>query len=274
MMEPNAASSNDPKVATAPSLDGLRVLVTRAKAQQGVLAGRLSTLGADVVALPTVRFLSLADTAPVRAAIERIETYDWVVFTSVNGVSFFVDALERAGRDAQALSGVDIAAVGQATDERLGQHGLKAAVLPDAFVAESLVGALRSQGMSGRRLLLPRAEVAREVVPQELRAAGAQVDVVPVYRTTLPDLTPQELAVVTDHPIDLITFTASSTVRQLCELLDAPVLQALKQRARVACIGPITARTAREAGFDVALVSPIHTIPGLVDALVNWHEKG
>ncbi len=251
-------------------LYGLRIVVTRSQGQQGPLAGRLRELGAEVLSLPTIRFEPPADGAPLRAAIERLDSYDWVLITSANAVDFFVDALWAAGRDARALGRARLGCIGPATARRLEERGLRPDVVPEAFVAEGLLDALRTEGVAGRRVLIPRAEVAREALPDTLAAMGARVDVAPVYRTVPAEIDPAVRARVAAGEVDLVTFTSSSTVQHFCGAFGDEELARIRQGVRAACIGPVTEATARAAGFAVAASAATYTIPGLVDALVAW----
>jgi uroporphyrinogen III methyltransferase/synthase len=254
-------------------LYGLRVVVTRSQGQQGPLAGRLRELGAEVLSLPTIRFEPPADPAPLRAAIARLDTYDWVLVTSANTVDFFLDALWASGRDARAFGRARLGCIGPATARRLQERGLRPDVVPEAFVAEGLLDALRAEGLAGRRVLIPRAEVAREVLPETLSAMGAEVDVVPVYRTVPAEVDPAVLARIAGGDVDVVTFTSASTVRHFCVGFSDEELARIRGRARAACIGPVTEQAARAAGFEVAVSAATYTIPGLVDALVGWREE-
>ena len=259
-------------------LHGLSVIATRSLGQQGPLADRLRELGADVVPLPTISFAAAADGARIEAAIEALGTYDWVIFTSANGVDFFLDALYASGRDPRSFAATRIACIGPATSLRLRARGLVADRVPKAFVAEALIETMTAEGVEGRRVLIPRAKVAREILPDQLRAAGALVDVVPVYETISPEVDADVFARVRHGDVDLITFTASSTVDHFCELFERDgeagvrALEAVKRRVQAVCIGPVTAQTASARGFDVVVVAETFTIPGLVDALVGWRR--
>lgn len=252
-------------------LHGVRVVVTRSPKQQGRLAGHLAELGAEVVPLPTIDFTGPREPARVAEAVAGLARYDWVLFTSANGVDAFLDALYAEGRDLRAFGGgAKVACVGPATARRLRARGLVPDLVPTEYVAEGLLAALRAEGIAGRQILLPRAEVARETLPDTLRAEGASVDVVPVYRTVAPAVDPGCRGRVARGEVDVITFTASSTVTQFVQQLEPDELRRVQARAVAACIGPITARTAREAGFDVAIEAKRYTVPGLVEALVEW----
>ena len=250
-------------------LFGTSVVVTRSRGQLDGMAARLRELGAEVVPLPTIAF-EAAEPAPIDAAIDDLGAYDWVLFTSANGVDFFVDALHARGRDLRAFAGARVGCIGPATARRLARRGIVPDVVPESYVAEGLLASLLAEGVRGRRFLVPRAAVARELLPETLRAEGADVDVLPVYRTVPPDSDPEVRARVGRGEVTVLTFTSSSTVTHFCRLFDAAELAAIQRRAKAACIGPITARTAREAGFDIACVASTYTVPGLVDALVDW----
>lgn len=251
---------------------GRRVAVTRSKAQQGPLAHRLEELGAEVVPLPTIAF-EATPTAPVEAAIGRLSGYDRVIFTSANGVDYFLDALYAAGRDPRAFGAAKLACIGPATARRLRQRGLVADAVPERFVAEGLIDALVAEGVAGQRILIPRAEVAREVLPETLRAEGAEVEVLPVYRTVSPAVDPAARARIVAGEIDLVTFTSSSTVDHFRALFDDGEFDAIRAHVGAACIGPITADTARRHGLEIAVVARRYTVPGLVDAMAGLGRR-
>ena len=251
-------------------LNGQRVLVTRAPGQASALSERLRALGAEPVELPVISFVAPGDPAPLDAAIARLADYDWVIFTSVNGVDAFVTRVDALDGDLAPLASAQLAAIGPATAARLADHGLRARFVPERFVAESVLSGLVERGVAGKRVLLPRAEEARDVLPDGLRAAGAEVDVVAAYRTVAPVATPETLAQL--HDLDIVTLTSSSTARNLAALLGGRLEQL--GAARIACIGPITARTARAAGFRVDIVAEEYSIPGLVAALVRDVSDG
>lgn len=254
-------------------LHGLRIAITRSAGQALALAERLEELGAEVVPFPTIEFAKPADPAPLEAALRALPTYDWVIFTSANGVDFGLDALRTAGLDPRAFGAARIACIGPATARRLEERGVLADRVPPTFVAEALLHTFLADGAAGRRFLLLRAEVAREVLPEGLRAAGATVDVVTAYRTC-PATLPQELVDrVGAGGVDLVTFTASSTVRHFCERFEPSALTALQARVAAVCIGPVTAESARAAGFRIAVTATEFTIPGLVDALAAWRAE-
>lgn len=235
-------------------LAGQTVVVTRARQQAGELAARLRALGAGVVELPVIEFEPLDFPAPDWAA------YDWAIFTSANGVEFFFARVEPR-------PGPRLCAIGPATAAALRRRGLEPELVPEEFVAESVVAALAARGVAGRRVLLPRAAEARDVIPEELRRLGAQVDVVPVYRTVSPpglEQRAQELfSLVRPH---WVTLTSSSTVRHLLAAVPRERLAGV----RLASIGPVTTRTAREAGLEVTVEASRYTVEGLAEAMAEW----
>lgn len=256
-------------------LSGWRVIVTRARSQASGLVQRLTDAGARVVELPVIEIVEASDGgAALSGALARIKQYEWVVFTSAN-------AVERCWphpRDAPALAGVKIAAVGESTAASLSDRGIIADLVPDRFVAESLVDAFPSPLRAGEAegtapqasVLLPSAADARDVLAEGLRAKGWRVDVVEAYRTVRPAHREGSGSAQGLEGADAITFTSSSTVTGFLEVAGPDRVPPV-----VACIGPITARTATEAGLKVDLVAPVHTVDGLVDGLIEWaRHKG
>lgn len=252
-------------------LYGKRVLVTRAAGQASSLTALLRERGAEPVEMPVIQIVPPVDTAALDAAAGRVPTYDWVVFTSANGVDAFFARLDALGKDARVFEDCRLAAIGSATADRLRQRGLHADFVPERFVAEEVLAGLVERGVAGARVLLPRAERARDLLPDGLRAAGAEVDVVVAYRTVLPAPPPAALCRIEAGEIDVITLTSSSTARNLVAMVEGRT--DLINRALIACIGPITADTARELGLRVDCVADEYSIPGLVDALVKVVER-
>jgi len=255
--------------ADALPLAGWRVIVTRGLSQASSLTARLVEAGAQVVEFPVIAIADASDGgAAMSRALSRIEDYEWVVFTSANTV-------DRCWRHLSASSGLGrakVAAIGKGTAEALAQRGVIADLLPDRFVAESLVEVFptpaRAGEPSGLPILLPCAEGAREVLAKGLRAKGWRVDVVEAYRTVRPAADAASATALTGA--DAVTFTSASTVTGYLELAGAERVPPV-----VACIGPVTADTARQAGLEVDVVAPIHTVEGLVDALAEWaRHKG
>ncbi|HEX5646249.1 MAG TPA: uroporphyrinogen-III synthase, partial [Nitrospira sp.] len=254
-------------------LFGKRILMTRAKEQAVELAERLASYGAEPVEAPTIQIVSPVDWVPVDRAIRAIDTYGWVIFTSVNGVAKFMTRLVTNGMDSRCLAGKRICCIGPRTAQELETFGVRADIVPADYQAEGVLATLGAQDVAAARILIPRAEVARELLPDELRARGAHVDVVSVYRTIIPDVEAagwrQQLI---DRQIHAVTFTSSSTVRNFVEMLGGvDQVRPLVQSAAVACIGPITAKTAEEYGLTVSVMPGENTIPALVDAIVRHY---
>ncbi len=249
-------------------LFGKRILVTRARDQASELSRRLVELGAEPIEFPTIRIAPLDDYAQLDAALAR--KYDWVIFTSVNGVRFVWERVTALGRDARAFAHTRLAAIGSATADELMRRGLRADFVPREYVAEAIVEQIGD--VAGQRILLPRADIAREALAEGLRARGAHVDDIAAYRTIPTDANDPRArdirAQLERGEMDIITFTSSSTVRGLCAALNLES-EILNLKSTVACIGPVTARTARELGLRVDIVAAEHTIAGLVAALVQ-----
>ena len=258
-------------------LAGCRVLVSRAKKQASALSSALEDLGCDVIEIPFIEIRRPASYQPLDDALRNLGNYDWLILTSVNGVEALFERLHRKKLTAPALDQLRIAAIGPATRKALEGQGLAVDVTPKEYVAESVVNALRSR-VRGKRVLLVRAKVARDVIPRELRKAGAEVDVVEAYETVAPKSSQRRLRTVLAsrrRKPHAITFTSSSTVKNFVTLLGkrgAGV--ALKKTAshhgiHSASIGPVTSATLREFGLPVDIEAAEYTIPGLVDAIVR-----
>jgi uroporphyrinogen III methyltransferase/synthase len=241
-------------------LFGRTIVVTRAREQASELRARIEQLGAQVIELPAIAI------EPLSIEVPALDDYAWLVFTSVNGVAAFFDrGLTEAGRDARALAGLSVAAIGPGTSRALARYGIRADIVPERFVAESLLDAFPAPGARGARVLLARADQARDVLPEGLRARGYEVDVLPVYRTVQAKPDPADLERVRDSAVDAITFTSSSTVDNFCDLVGSlPVPQPV-----VVSIGPITSATARAHGLRVDAEATEHTIDGLVATLLS-----
>jgi uroporphyrinogen III methyltransferase/synthase len=253
-------------------LFGKRILVTRAREQASGFGQRLEAAGAEVIEFPTIQIEPPESWEPLDAAIARIREYQWVIFTSANGVRHFWDRLRNAGRDARDLFGIRVCAIGPATAAALLDRGIRADVVPAEFKAEALAEAVGSQGMQGARVLLARAAEAREVLPTELTRGGAIVDMVPAYRTVRSTANADELrTLLRDGKMDAVTFTSSSTVRYFVELVGAEATELLRGVV-VASIGPITADTAARHGIISHVVPDSYTIPALADALVRHFQ--
>jgi uroporphyrinogen III methyltransferase/synthase len=260
-------------------LHGRRIVVTRARAQASGLAATLRDLGAEVVELPAIRIEPRIESEEVRRAVESIREYALICLTSPNGAHLLFDALAAggaaepdatdttAGLDARALAGATFAAIGPGTARALAEHGIAADVVPERFVAEALVEALAGVEVEGRRVLVARAAEARDVLPDALRKRGAEVDVVSLYETVREQ--PEAAAVEAAQGADYVTFTSSSTVTNLTEVLG----DRFPSGARIVSIGPVTSDTARAAGLEVDVEADRHDIDGLLAALLEDAAK-
>jgi len=255
-------------------LTGKRIVVTRAREQASNMVKMLSDLGAACLEFPTIKVVPPDDWNPLDRAINNLSEYDWLVFTSVNGVKYFFERLFRNDLDARSLNNLKTAAIGPATEKELIGFGLKSDIVPVSYRAESIVDAFRDMDIRGRKILLPRAEDARQVLPVELRKMGALVDETTAYCTeTVEGNKDLLLKHLKDKTVDLITFTSSSTVRNFKALLPPERFEDLMRDIAVASIGPITAETARNLGFDVHIIADSFTIPDLCNTIVNHYKK-
>jgi len=242
-------------------LFGQRIVVTRAKEQADSLSAPLRQSGAEVLELPTIEIRPASDYTALDTAIGKLGDYDWLIFTSVNGVRYFLERLDAGTGDLRSIRG-KLCAIGPATRDALERFHVKVDVMAEEYVAEGLLRALAGFDLKGAKVLIARAAVARDILPEELRRRGAAVDVVEAYRTGAPaDLESRARAVLESNP-DWITFTSSSTASNLIEACGAEALHGI----RVASIGPVTSETLRNAGVAVTLEAFPHTVPGLVEA--------
>jgi len=252
-------------------LFGRTIVVTRARAQASDLVERLTDLGAHCLEYPTIAVAPIEDTAPLDRAIQDLADYDWLVFTSVNGVDIFFDRLFALDRDVRALHRIRTAVIGPATAERLRRWGLRSDIVPASYRAEAVIDAFAGEQVAGRRILLPRAAEARPILPEELRRMGAQVDEIAVYQTRR--VTEGAAGLVDDLEsgrVDMVTFTSSSTVKHFHQMLPADRRERLMAGVRTASIGPITTETAQALGIHVDMTAEEYTIPGLCRAVQDY----
>lgn len=242
-------------------LEGKRVLVTRAAHQASKLSDGLRALGAEPVEVPVLEIQPPADRAPLERALCALDSYDWLILTSANAVR----AIAWSGLLGK-IAHLKVAAVGEATAEAARNAGLPVALVPATYVAEALVEGLAGQA-AGKRILLARAEIARDVIPDALCAAGATVDVVDAYRNGLPAAAPELLRAALEKRIDAATFTSSSSVTHLAEAARAAGIDFPFAGVPAISIGPITSRTLREQGWEPAAEASVSDIPGLIDAV-------
>ena len=254
-------------------LFGQKVLVTRAREQASLLTARLEELGAQCVEAPAIQIQPPESYEPMDAAIQELQSYDWLIFTSVNGVEYFFNRLAEQGKDTRALAAAKVAAIGVATASKLAAYGIQADVVPVEFRAEGIIEALEGKVKPGMRVLIPRATVARELLPEQLRDQGLSVDVVPAYRTVTAKADGEGLkASLEAGDFQWVTFTSSSTVTNLLKLLGEDGAALLK-KAKVACIGPITAETCLEHGIGPDVMAGEYTIKGLAEAILTFYGK-
>ena len=249
-------------------LFGRRIVVTRSREQASALTARLEALGAEAIELPTIRVEPPEDPEPLRRMVEDVSTFDWVILASVNSVRALFDGLAAIGRDARALATCKVAAVGPVTAARLAEYGVRADCLPPKYTSSSVVEALAAiDDLAGKRILMPRADIAPGDLPDALANHDAIPVVVTAYRTVPEDVNADQVKeLLGEDVIDWITFTSSSTVRNLFSILDPDAVRA--GSVRMASIGPLTSATLAEFGMAAAVEAQEHTIPGLVDAIV------
>jgi uroporphyrinogen-III synthase len=272
--------ANNPRTKIADKaapLAGCRILVSRAKKQAGAFSYALRELGCNVIEVPFIEIRKPTSYRPLDSALRNLTAYDWLILSSVNGVEALFERLAKKKTEPAALAHLKIAAIGPATRKAIEERGLRVVVTPKEYVAESVVASLRRR-VNGERVLLVRAKVARDVIPRELRNAGAEVDVVEAYETVTPRTSEKRLRTLlarrTNKP-DVITFTSSSTVKNFVGLLGLRSARAaLRKPARhqgvhTASIGPVTSATLREFGLPVDIEAKEYTIPGLVAAIVE-----
>ena len=267
------SKSRDKQSAKRLSLEGVRVLVGRARHQAGALAGELRKLGAIVLEIPFIEIRKPRSFKPLDSALKNLAGYDWLILTSVNGVEAMWERLDRLHLTKADLKHLRIAAIGPASKKAIEQRGSRVDVVPREYVAESVVRSLRRR-VQGKRVLLVRAKVARDEIPRELRKAGAHVDVVEAYETVVPQPSRARLRIAlkdSRRRPRVVTFTSSSTVRNFVALMG-------KQRpsfddVHFASIGPVTSSTLRDLGLRVDIAAKEFTIPGLVEAIVHAMTK-
>ena len=261
----------DKPLVSSDALKGKRILITRARSQALSLAQSIESLGGEVVEFPTIEIKPPASYKSLDEAISQITNYNWVIFTSINGVEQFLNRFEKLGKNVTDLAGIEVGAIGPETAKRLKAAQIRLSLVPKQYQAEGILEELLSKDMFGRRVLIPRAAKARDILPETLRQRGARVDVVEAYQTVLPQT---DVAVVhkllRDREIDVITFTSSSTATNFAAMLHDQDLPQLLSRVVIACIGPITKKTVEDLGMRSEIVSEEFTIPGLVNAMVDY----
>ncbi len=276
----NKIRNNEPRTHALP-LASCRILVSRAKKQAGALSSALRELGCQVIEIPFIEIRKPISYQPLDSVLRNLTAYDWLILTSVNGVEALFERLAKKKTDGAALAHLKIAAIGPATRKAIEQRGLRVSVTPKEYVAESVVASLQRR-VNGKRVLLVRAKIARDVIPRELRNAGAKVDVVEAYETVAPKSSAKRLRAQLANPTKsphAITFTSSSTVKNFVSLLGLRSARATlrkpvsHQGIHTASIGPVTSATLREFGLPIDIEAKEYTIPGLVAAIVEASSR-
>lgn len=255
-------------------LHGRRIVVTRARSQGVDFVRKIEELGGAAIVFPTIEIVPPQSYEPLDRAIREIGSYHWLIFTSANGVEHFWKRLQALKKDIRLLSGIRVAAIGPMTAEALARVGIRADLVPEEYCAEAILDDLKAGELCGKRVLLPRAAGARDVLPKTLGEWGAVVDVIEAYRTIGAKSDALALrAELVGKKVDMVTFTSSSTVSHFVALFPEDGVGELLAATAVACIGPITEKTAREMGIRVDVVAREYTISGLVEAIVEHFSK-
>lgn len=249
---------------------GKKIVVTRAREQASVLTRKIRDLGGTPLEFPTIKIVPAADMSPLKQALKRIQEYQWIVFTSVNGVEIFLAQLAEMNLDIRNLNGIKLCAIGPSTFASLSKRGLKVEVVPSEFRAEGILQALNGKTAAGERVLLPRARGARAILPDTLRKQGLAVDEIHLYEAVpvSAENTPVMDTIVSGQ-VDYITFTSSSTVSNFVQVLGEEKIKKLSGQIRMACIGPVTAGKAAEYGIEAEVLAEEYTIDGLLQAILR-----
>jgi uroporphyrinogen III methyltransferase/synthase len=255
-------------------LSGRRIIITRAADQAGEFSSMMKSHGATVLECPTIKLVEPTSWVELDAAIGNLADLDWLVLTSVNAVHFFFQRLNSLGFDARALGTCKVCAVGPKTAEAIAGHGIRPDLIPPDYRAEAIVSAFSKLGISGQRVLFPRADRAREVIPQELEQMGAHVTAPVIYRNILPErLCPETLLALEKRCVDCITFTSSSTALNMAELLGSDLLANMLKGVAVASIGPVTSKTCRDLGLKVDIQPDVFTLSALSDSIQQYFSN-
>jgi uroporphyrinogen III methyltransferase/synthase len=261
------------KVQSRLPLSGKRIAITRARAQASVLREQLAALGATVIEIPTIEIRPPDSWAPLDAALRRLDEFHYLLVTSANGVRNFLARLAASGREVHSLSGLTIGAIGPGTAAEFARAGVKVDLLPAEYVAEGLLATLGDRDLRDKAFLIPRAKVARDLVPRVLEERGARVEVVEAYQTVTPEISQEEVSHLLSPPPDAITFTSSSTAKNFAKLVGESRVADTLRGVVIASIGPITSATLRELGLPVVLEARESTVAGLVRAIAGHAWK-
>jgi len=253
-------------------LSGRGVVITRPEEQAADLGALLREAGARVIYFPTIKIIPPDRFDDLDRTIDAIGTYDWVIFTSANGVKYFFERFHERGKDIRDLKGSKICTIGPATAGSISNLGLRVDIVPDEYISEGVVQAFEGQNLKGKRVLLPRAEIARDIIPEGLSKLGATVDVVTAYRTVNSGRKKDELSdLIKQNKVDVVTFTSPSTVTNFIDIIGRN--EKLPESIKIACIGPVTSSAAQEAGLNVDIMQGPYVISGLVCAIVKALNK-
>jgi uroporphyrinogen III methyltransferase/synthase len=253
-------------------LFGKGIVITRPEAQAEEFAVLLHAQGARVIHFPTIKLVPPEDYHNLDQAIGRLSHYQWIIFTSANGVSFFLNRLTELGRDIRDLKDIRICTIGPATAATIEKLGIRVDLVPEEFISEGVVKAFQKFNIKDSRILLPRAEKARDVIPEGLTELGAKVDIVTAYRTVNSGRKKSDMeTLINEGKADIITFTSPSTVTNFIEIMGREYI--IPSHVKIACIGPVTAAAVKKAGLNVDIIQERYTIPGLVETLVEYFRK-
>ncbi|MCH6546419.1 MAG: uroporphyrinogen-III synthase [Deltaproteobacteria bacterium] len=254
---------------------GRCIMITRPRIQSGSFVRGLEELGSEVIECPTIEIIPPESYVPLDRTIQDLEEYDWIVFTSVNGVKEFLNRLQYLGKDSAALKGIRLAAIGPETAKEIASHGIQVEFVPAEYRGEGILHGLNPAEVEGKRFLLPRAATARDILPRTLKQWGAEVDVVQAYRTVPAKGSAAILSgVLSENKVDMVTFTSSSTVKHFVDLLSPVDLGKFCNAVAVACIGPITKGTAESNRIRVDVLAKEYTVSGLIEAIVEYFSNG
>lgn len=263
---------------TSEPLRGKTILLASSASKLDSLTGGLLSSGATVLAFPVIEIRGVQDTSPLDRALSTLDTYDWILFTSVHGVQYFFRRLHARNVDTSILGGLKFCVIGPATANALRENGFEADLIPERFLAEGVVEALERhvgglRNLSGRRILMPRARVARDVLPRALREAGAQVTIAVCYETVKAGVRRRDIRAVMEAAPDLIVFTSASTVRNTVEIFGPDQGRQLLQKSTIAAIGPVTAGAVKLFGKEVEIIPKESTIDSLIQAIKEHYSR-
>ncbi len=254
-------------------LFGKKIIVTRARAQASDLVALLREKGAECIEMPVIKIVSPSDNSNLVNSVKKINSFDWIIFTSVNGVKFFFETLFNEKKDVRALGHIKFACIGPATKLKLKEFGIICDIIPNTYRAESVAEAFADIPLENKKILLPRAKKARSVLPDELKKMGADVSEVIAYETVPEEMDLNQFTeILKEKQVDMVTFTSSSTVENFKTLIPEDKFQSIISTACLACIGPVTAKTASNHGIQPDIIASDYTIPGLVTSIIDYFK--